>query len=64
LAFDEETYHQKNQVETAFSVMKESSEGPKNRKHMFQVKEIKVKVILNNISQFVSTFLSTLFEKF
>lgn len=43
--FDSNQYHQRNKVETVFSVLKRKfSESLKSRKYRFQVKEIKIKV--------------------
>jgi transposase len=43
-SFDEEKYHQRNKVETVFSVIKRKfGETLKARKYRFQVKEIKIK---------------------
>lgn len=43
-AFDEETYHQRNKVETVFSVLKRKfGEALKARIHRLQIKEIKTK---------------------
>jgi hypothetical protein len=51
-SFDFTRYHQRNKVETAFSVMKRKyGESLKVRKVRLQVKEIKMKVILYNISR-------------
>jgi hypothetical protein len=55
-AFDEEMYHQRNKVETVFSVMKRKfGEVLKARLFRLQVKEIKIKVILYNLSRMIST---------
>ena len=54
-SFDEKTYHQRNKVETVFSVMKRKfGEALKARKYRFQIKEIKFKVILYNLSKIIS----------
>ncbi len=54
LSFDDEKYHQRNKVETVFSVLKRKfGESLKARKYRLQVKEIKIKVILYNISRFI-----------
>jgi transposase len=54
--FDEEKYHQRNMVETAFSVMKRKfGEALKARKYRLQIKEIKIKIILYNISKLISS---------
>jgi hypothetical protein len=53
--FDQELYHRRNLVETVFSVLKRKfGESPKARKFRYQVKEIKIKIILYNISKVVS----------
>ncbi|OPY35740.1 MAG: hypothetical protein A4E35_02311 [Methanoregula sp. PtaU1.Bin051] len=50
--FDPELYHQRNKVETVFSVLKRKfGESLKARKYRLQVKEIKIKVILYNLSR-------------
>ena len=54
-SFDEKKYPQRNKVETIFSVLKRKfGESLKARKYRLQVKEIKIKVILYNISRFSS----------
>jgi hypothetical protein len=46
-SFDEEKYHQRNRVETVFSVLKRKfGESLKARKYRLQVKEIKIKIML------------------
>jgi hypothetical protein len=56
-SFDQEKYHQRNKVETVFSVMKRKfGESLKARKYRLQVKEIKIKVILYNLSRIISAF--------
>ena len=64
-AFDDEKYHQRNKVETVFSVLKRKfGEVLKARKYRLQVKEIKIKIILYNISRMISTLSSLiLFEE-
>ena len=58
-SFDEKKYHQRNKVETVFSVLKRKfGESLKARKYRLQIKEIKIKVILYNLSRMISTFLS------
>ena len=53
-SFDEEQYHQRSKVETVFSVLKRKfGESLKARKYHLQVKEIKIKMILYNISRFI-----------
>jgi hypothetical protein len=55
--FDQEKYHQRNKVETVFSVMKRKfGESLKARKYRLQIKEIKIKVILYNLSRMILTF--------
>ncbi|OPY36402.1 MAG: Transposase DDE domain protein [Methanoregula sp. PtaU1.Bin051] len=55
--FDPELYHQRNKVETVFSVMKRKfGESLKARKYRLQVKEIKIKVILYNLSRAMIIF--------
>jgi transposase len=61
LSFDQQKYHQRNKVETVFSVLKRKfGESLKARKYRLQVKEIKIKVILYNLSRMISA-LSMLF---
>ena len=61
-SFDDEKYHQRNKVETVFSVMKRKfGESLKARKYRLQVKEIKIKVILYNLSRIISTFAILIF---
>ena len=56
-SFDPERYHQRNKVETVFSVMKRKfGESIKARKYRLQIKEIKIKVILHNLTRMISTF--------
>jgi transposase len=56
-SFDQEKYHQRNKVETVFSVMKRKfGESLKARKYRLQIKEIKIKVILYNLSRMILTF--------
>ena len=58
VAFDDEKYHQRNKVETAFSVLKRKfGEALKARKYRLQIKEIKIKVILYNLSRRISLLL-------
>ena len=50
--FDEELYHNRNLVETMFSVLKRKyGEGIKARKYWNQVKEIKIKLIVHNLGR-------------
>src|SRR5690554_7461738 len=54
--FDQERYRERNKVETAFSVLKRRfGEELKARKYWYQVKEIKIKVILHNLTKAVQT---------
>lgn len=54
--FDSERYRERNKVETAFSVIKRRfGEGLKARKYWYQVKEIKVKMILHNLTKVVQS---------
>jgi len=54
--FDNQKYHQRNKIETVFSVMKRKfGESLKARKYRSQIKEIKMKVILYNISRMISS---------
>jgi transposase len=58
LLFNPVQYHQRNKAETVFSVLKRRfGESLKARKYRLQVKEIKIKVILYNLSRIISTFL-------
>jgi hypothetical protein len=59
-------YHQRNKVETVFSVLKRKfGEALKARKYRLQVKEIKMKAILYNLSRVISAFiLLILIEEF
>jgi len=51
-SFDVHLYHRRNLVETVFSVLKRRfGECLKSRKYRNQVKEIKIKLILHNISR-------------
>jgi len=57
--FDQERYRERNKVETAFSVLKRRfGEELKARKYWYQVKEIKSKVILHNLTKAGQTVLS------
>ncbi len=64
--FDSNQYHQRNKVETVFSVLKRKfGESLKSRKYRLQVKEIKIKVILYNLSRWMNLFcVLTLIEEF
>lgn len=56
-SFNLEAYHQRNKVETVFSVLKRKyGESLKARKYRLQVKEIKMKMILYDISRMISAF--------
>ena len=49
MGFNEELYHRRNLVETAFSVIKRKyGEEIKSRKYWNQLKEIKIKLIVHN----------------
>ncbi len=51
-AFDVDRYRERNKVETAFSVLKRRFGGDlKARKYRYQVKEIKIKLILHNLTK-------------
>ena len=53
-SFDQARYHQRNKVETVFSVLKRKfGESLKARKFQEQIKELKIKLILYNISKFI-----------
>jgi len=53
-SFDQTCYHQRNKVETVFSVLKRKfGECLKARKYRLQIKEIKIKLILYNISKII-----------
>ena len=57
LGFNDLQYHQRNKVETVFSVLKRKfGESMKARKFRFQVKEIKIKIILYNLSRAMNSF--------
>jgi hypothetical protein len=61
-SFDEKKYPQRNKVETVFSVLKRKfGESFKARKFRLRVKEIKIKIILYNISRMISTLSSLIF---
>lgn len=56
-SFDETLYHRRNLVENVFPVLKRRfGKALKARKFRFQIKEIKMKVIVDNIPQFISSF--------
>ena len=53
-SFDQTRYHQRNKVETVFSVLKRKfGETMKARKFQAQIKELKIKLILYNISKII-----------
>ena len=53
-SFDKTRYHQRNKVETVFSVLKRKfGEALKARKFQAQIKELKIKLILYNISKII-----------
>jgi transposase len=55
--FDLDQYHQRNKVETVFSVLKRKfGESLKARKYRLQIKEIKIMVILYNLSRAMNSF--------
>jgi len=57
--FDEELYHRRNLVETAFSVLKRKyGEEIKSRKYWNQVKEIKIKLIVHNLGRYAKVVYS------
>ncbi|MDI6720685.1 MAG: IS5 family transposase [Methanomicrobiales archaeon] len=52
--FDEKTYHRRNLVETAFSVLKRTlGESLKVRRYGHPVKEIKVKILIYNLDRWI-----------
>ena len=56
-------YHQRNKVETVFSVLKRKyGESLKARRYRLQVKEIKMKAIVYNLSRLISSVLIILEE--
>ncbi len=58
-SFDQTRYHQRNKVETVFSVLKRKfGEALKARKFHAQIKELKIKLILYNISKIILAILS------
>jgi hypothetical protein len=57
-SFDQTLYHRRNLVETVFSVLKRKfGEALKARKYSGQIKELKIKLILYNISKIIHAFL-------
>ena len=64
-SFDLEMYHQRNKVETVFSVLKRKyGESLKARRYWLQVKEIKMKAIVHNLSRLISFVLIILIGDF
>ena len=58
LSFDLTLSHRRNLVGTVFSVLKRKlGEGVKTRKYSGQLKELKIKLILYNISKIIHAFL-------
>jgi hypothetical protein len=58
LSFDLTLYHRRNLVETVFSVLKRKfGEALKARKYSGQIKELKIKLILYNISKIIHAIL-------
>ena len=56
-SFDQEKYHQRNKVETVFSVLKRTfGEFLKARKYRLRIKEIKINVFLSNLSGLLKLF--------
>jgi len=56
-SFNNRLYHQRNMVETVFSVLKRKfGESLKARLYRLQIKEIKIKVFLYNISRWMISF--------
>jgi len=53
-SFDQACYHQRNKVETVFSILKRRfGESLKARKFQAQIKELKIKLILYHISKII-----------
>jgi hypothetical protein len=65
-SFDHAYYHQRNKVETVFSVLKRKfGDALKARKFRAQVKELKIKLILYNISKIIlAIFIRSVIEDF
>lgn len=64
-SFDLDMYHQRNKVETVFSVLKRKyGESLKARRYWLQVKEIKMKAIVHNLSRLISFVLIILIGDF
>jgi predicted enzyme involved in methoxymalonyl-ACP biosynthesis len=52
--FDEEPYHRRNLVETMFSVLKRKyGENVKAKKYWNQAKEVKFKILVQNLDRYV-----------
>ncbi|MDD1677819.1 MAG: transposase [Methanomicrobiales archaeon] len=64
--FDERTYHRRNLIEMAFSVLKRRfGESLKARKYRYQVKEIKIKILIYNLDRWINRkMLVVLIEEF
>ena len=63
-SFDLDMYHQRNKVETVFSVLKRKyGESLKARRYWLQVKEIKMKAIVYNLLRLIS-FVLIILEEF
>ena len=63
-SFDLDMYHQRNKVETVFSVLKRKyGESLKARRYRLQFKEIKMKAIVYNLSRLIS-FVLVILEEF
>ena len=57
-SFNPDQYHERNKVETVFSVLKRRfGESLKARKFRLQVKKIKIKVILYTLSRLMNSFI-------
>lgn len=57
LVFNPDQYHQRNEVETVFSIIKHKfGDSLKARKYCLQVKEIKIQVFLYNLSKVMNSF--------
>lgn len=53
-SFDQIRYHQRNKIETVFSILKRKfGEALKARKFQEQIKELKIKLILYNLSKII-----------
>jgi transposase len=62
-SFDQTRYHQRNKVETVFSVLKRKfGEALKARKFQAQIKELKIKLILYNISKIILAILIQIYN--